>query len=186
MVNLILVAAISSNFIIGKGNELVLTHKEDFQHFKKLTEGSTVIMGRKTYESLPNGPLPNRVNIVISNDKDFLSKQQIDYSTPAYSILSNGVTVIHDIDYYFFNLRDLPKSEFKFYVIGGAQIYDLFLKNGLISSMVITYWNKEAEGDVLFPKFYMNQFKVEKVVPAETTEDFKFFYFTKIYNGNKS
>lgn len=179
MVNLILVAAISSNYVIGKGNELVLTHKEDFQHFKNLTVGHTVIMGRKTYESLPNGPLPDRVNIVLSESKEFMKDKEVDYSTPSFSILKNNVTVIHDTSYYFHNLRTTKPSEHKFFVIGGEQIYTEFLKQKLISEMVITFWNKSAEGDKVFPHFYLQEFDLEKVVDAKNSEDFKFFYFKR-------
>lgn len=177
MVHLTIVAAISSNFVIGKDNDLVLTHKEDFKHFKELTKGHTVIMGRKTYESLPNGPLPDRINKVISNSKEFLSKQDVDYSTPHYSILKNGVTVIHDSEHYFYNLRTIKRTHHRFFIIGGAQIYNLFLQKNLVNDMVITYWNKPAEGDVLFPVQYMNDFEVSEVKEAQTSQEFKFFTF---------
>lgn len=177
MVHLTIVAAIASNFVIGKDNDLVLTHKEDFQHFKELTKGHTVIMGRKTYESLPKGPLPDRVNIVISDNKEFLSKQDVVYTTPHYSILKNDVTVIHDIEYYFSNLSNTKRSKHRFFIIGGGQIYNLFLKHRLVNDMIITYWNKPAEGDILFPTVYLGDFEVTETKDAPTAKEFKFFTF---------
>jgi dihydrofolate reductase len=65
-----IVTAIGRNNEIGKGNTLLFSMPADMKHFKETTTGHSVIMGRKTFESLPNGPLPNRRNIVITRDTE--------------------------------------------------------------------------------------------------------------------
>jgi dihydrofolate reductase len=66
-----LIAAIGKNNELGKGNDLVFRLPADMKHFRDTTRGHTVIMGRKTFESLPNGPLPARRNIVITRDTNY-------------------------------------------------------------------------------------------------------------------
>ena len=60
-----IIAAVADNLVIGKSNRLPWHMPADLKHFKQLTTGSAIIMGKRTFESLPNGPLPNRKNIVI-------------------------------------------------------------------------------------------------------------------------
>jgi len=72
-----IIAAIAKNNVIGKDNDLIWHISEDLKRFKKLTSGHSIIMGRKTYESLPFKPLPNRKNIVISRIKDLKLKRAI-------------------------------------------------------------------------------------------------------------
>lgn len=65
------VVAISENHAIGKDNQLPWHISADLQHFKRLTAGGVVIMGRKTFESMGSKPLPNRINIVVTSDSDY-------------------------------------------------------------------------------------------------------------------
>ncbi len=183
MVHLILVAAVSSNFALGKDNKLVLTHKEDSQHFKNLTKGHCVIMGRKTYQSLPDGPLSDRRNVVISRKADWVKPEEIDYSTPHLTILNNGVTIIHDLEYYLWQLRETRCSQNKFFVIGGGEIYETFLKNNMINEMEITFWDKEVEGDVFFPIHYLEDFELISTTDPLTSTEFKFFHFKHKKHG---
>jgi dihydrofolate reductase len=100
-----LIAAISENNCIGKNNTLPWHIPEDMKHFRKLTDGKTVVMGRKTWESIPEKfrPLPNRKNIVITRNTD--------YPVPA------GVILYHSIE-------EVLKHETRdIIVIGGAEIY---------------------------------------------------------------
>ena len=75
--NLTLIAAVAKNHVIGKDNDLVWHLPDDFKHFKELTKGHHVIMGRKTFESMPAGPLKNRINIVITSQKDFEASKKL-------------------------------------------------------------------------------------------------------------
>lgn len=68
------VVAISENHAIGKNNQLPWHISADLQHFKRLTAGGVVIMGRKTFESMGSKPLPNRINIVVTSDSDYQAK----------------------------------------------------------------------------------------------------------------
>ena len=69
--NISMIAAVGKNLELGKGNDLIWHFKDDMRFFKETTTGNTVIMGRKTFESLPHA-LPNRRNIVITTDKSYV------------------------------------------------------------------------------------------------------------------
>jgi dihydrofolate reductase len=99
-----IIAAIGTNNEIGKGNELLCPLPADLKHFKEITTGHTVIMGRKTFDSLPNGPLPHRTNIVISRNPELKLK---------------GAIVCSSLDIALWKVID----EEEVFIIGGAQIY---------------------------------------------------------------
>jgi len=113
--NFELVVAMDMDGCIGKSNSIPWHIPEDLKYFKELTENSIVIMGRLTFESLPYGrPLKNRLNIVISTKLD---------NTYNYS----NVIVTDMIDV--FNVIEKYRLKYpKVFIIGGAQIYDLFIK----------------------------------------------------------
>jgi dihydrofolate reductase len=106
MTEVVIIAAVAKNRVIGKDNQLIWNIPEDMAHFKALTAGHTVIMGRKTWESLPPRfrPLPGRRNIVIS--------RQADYSAPDAE-LAESLEIA---------LKMASTVAFAF-VIGGEQIY---------------------------------------------------------------
>ena len=99
-----IVVAVAKDGAIGKGNDLLWHLPGDLKRFKALTTGHTILMGRKTFESLPNGPLPQRRNVVISR-----SLQS-----------SDGVEVFASIDE---ALETLSESDDEVFVIGGGEIY---------------------------------------------------------------
>lgn len=131
-----LIAAISRNHQIGANNQLPWDIKEDLQHFKRITNGSTIIMGRKTFESIGK-PLPNRKNIVLTRDMTFNA---------------DGVTVLHSIDDI---LSVYSKSDSEVFIIGGGEIYTLFLPYA--EKLYITLVDIEINGDTNFP-IYHNDF----------------------------
>lgn len=106
-----LIVNVSKNWAIGKENGLLFHISQDMKYFKEHTTGKTVVMGRKTLESLPKGnPLPNRKNIVLTRDENFIK---------------DGVTVYHSIDEL---LKNIGIAEsFDTYVMGGESIYREFL-----------------------------------------------------------
>jgi dihydrofolate reductase len=130
---LTLVAAVARNGVIGKDNRLPWHLPEDLAHFKALTTGNAVIMGRKTWESLPQKfrPLPQRLNIVVSRD-------------PAYR--ADGATVVTSLPAAVAAAGD--KSAF---VIGGAEIYEQSL--ALADCLELTEVELDCEGDAFFPEF---------------------------------
>ncbi len=124
-----IVAAISSNNLIGNNNELPWHIPEDLAFFKELTYGHTVVMGRKTYESIGK-PLPNRKNVVLTQDANL----HID-----------GVTIITD----FRDVFDLTGNVF---IIGGGEIYELFLP--YTDKLYLTLVSALVDGDTKFPSYH--------------------------------
>lgn len=113
---MILIFAVDENWNIGYDGDMLFKISEDLKRFRRLTEGNIIIMGRKTFESLPDKKaLPNRINIVITRDKDYSSEDTI---------------VIHSIDELFPLLEELnPKGEMKNFVIGGGNIARQLIKH---------------------------------------------------------
>lgn len=130
---LTLIAAVATNNVIGKNNELPWYLPEDLKHFKALTTGHAVLMGRKTFESIVarlGKPLPNRKNIVIT--------RQTDYQAP------EGVLVYADLDEALKN-----NAAENIFVIGGAEMYRQTIDRA--DRLEITHIDHDVEGDVTFP-----------------------------------
>ena len=109
------VVAVDENYGIGSNNELLVHIPEDMKNFKRLTTNNVVIMGRKTYDSLPNKPLPNRTNIVVSSNID---------DNLSFEIKKDGAIFIR-LDYIKKTLEHFSKCflPFDVYIIGGGTIY---------------------------------------------------------------
>ncbi|MGB4063553.1 MAG: dihydrofolate reductase [Azonexus sp.] len=133
MTEVVVIAAVAKNRVIGKDNQLIWNIPEDMAHFKVLTAGHTVIMGRKTWESLPPRfrPLPGRRNIVIS--------RQTDYPAP-------GAELADSLE----NALKLASSADTVFIIGGEQIYAQAM--ALADRLEITEVDLEPEGDAWFPE----------------------------------
>lgn len=132
----IIIAAVAENGVIGKDGDIPWHYTEDFKHFKRSTTGHPVIMGRNTYESLPDPyrPLPDRTNIV-------LSFEEID--------VPDGVINVHSIDDALAAAEDTESDEV--YIAGGESVYEQFLDQGLADQMVITEIPEAPDGDTYFP-----------------------------------
>ena len=145
-----LIAAIASeNRALGKNGDLIYKIPEDLKRFKEITSGHTIIMGRKTFESI-GSPLPKRVNIVITRD-------------PNYS--EEGIIVVHSLD----EALRLPslaqgKLDDEIFIIGGGQIYQEAVK--LADKLYLTVVEGNPEADTFFPDY--SEFK--KVVFQEEHE----------------
>lgn len=130
----ILIAAVSRNNIIGSGDKVLWHSPEELKHFKKITIGSTVIMGRKTWEVIGK-PLPGRLNIVISRN--------IEYTTPFKDVvIFNSLTQA-------FNFCGSSIYE-KIFIIGGGEIYSQSINES--DEIIISEMNFDASGDVYFPE----------------------------------
>ena len=136
-----LVAAIASNNVIGKENSLPWNIPEDLKRFKQMTSGHTILMGRKTFDSIGR-PLPNRQNIVMTKDENFEQE---------------GIKVINDFDE---ALELIKESNEDIFVIGGSKIYELF--EPVANSLAITRILKDFEGDAFFPDINWNLWQIEK------------------------
>ena len=135
MKNLSLIAAIGQNMELGYQNDLIWRIKEDLQFFKEKTMGTYIIMGRKTYESLPKN-LPGRKYIVLSSDKNINSSDRL--------IAFRNIKDILEF------IKSMEDSYF--YVIGGGQVYGSFLP--YVNSMHLTEINASFEqADTFFPTF---------------------------------
>jgi dihydrofolate reductase len=127
-----LIYARAANGVIGRDNQLPWHLPEDLAHFKRTTLGCPVIMGRKTWESLPSRfrPLPGRLNIVVTRDASWQAE---------------GASVAHSLE----AARDLCPPGSDAWVIGGAQIYAQALP--LASTVVVTEIARDFEGDAYAP-----------------------------------
>lgn len=133
MINLIV--AVDEKMGIGYDNHLLEAIPEDLKRFKSLTTGHIVIMGRKTWDSLPNKPLPNRKNIVISSQKQ-----------------ENFMTTAECLNY----IKDINDDVF---VIGGASVYRFFLP--LANRIYITLNHKNFENvDTYFPNINLEEWTI--------------------------
>ena len=133
--NILLVAAIAQNGVIGRGNALPWRLKSDMQHFRALTMGKPVVMGRKTYLSIGK-PLQGRTTIVVSRDRDFTAP---------------GVVVAPSLDAALTTARGdaLRRNTDTIVVAGGAEIYAQAMP--LATQLAITHVHKQIDGDAYFP-----------------------------------
>lgn len=132
-----IIAAVGKNFELGKNNDLIWHFKEDMRFFKQTTTGHTVVMGRKTFESLPKA-LPNRRNIVITSDENYNA---------------DGAEVITDIN----DVYRFAENE-EIFIIGGGKIYDEFISDA--DKIYLTEIDAEDKNaDVYFPHFDKSLYK---------------------------
>lgn len=134
-----IIVAIANNNVIGKDNKLIWHLPEDLKRFKTLTTGHTIIMGRKTFESLGR-ILPNRKHIVLCNDATM-------------NIEDENVEVLPDISL----LDRYINSDEENFIIGGATIYKLLMPYA--NKMYITKINQDFDGDVYFPEIEDTQWQ---------------------------
>jgi dihydrofolate reductase len=130
-----LIAAMAKNRVIGKGNQMPWHIPGDLKHFRDLTRGHPVIMGRKTFESIGK-PLPQRQNIVISRDPK--------YTAP-------GIESACSLQEAIGRARN-PGAE-EIFVIGGGEIYRQALEQGLADRLYLTWIDREYDGDAFFPEW---------------------------------
>jgi dihydrofolate reductase len=130
-----LIAAVASNHVIGKDNDLIWYIPEDLKYFKRTTSGKPVVMGRKTFESIVDRigkPLPGRHNIIITRQAGYDGK---------------GAEVIADISTAL--KAGAEAAEDEYFILGGAQIYAETIN--LCDRLYITEVHQDYEGDSYFP-----------------------------------
>lgn len=157
-----IIVAKAKNNIIGKDNQLIWHLPEDLKRFKKLTTGHTIIMGRKTFESLGR-ILPNRKHVILCNDAEM-------------NVQDERVEILEDISM----LNKYINSDEENFIIGGATIYKLLMPYA--NKMYITEIDKEFDGDVSFPEINMEEWKIEHVEegPSDEENDFTYQYVTYV------
>lgn len=134
-----IIVAKAKNNIIGKENKLIWHLPEDLKHFKELTTGHTIIMGRKTFESLGR-VLPNRKHVVFSQNPDF-------------KVDDENVEIVNSM----LQIQEYIENKEENFVIGGAMIYNLLMP--YVTKMYVTQIDKEFEGDAFFPRIDENIWK---------------------------
>ncbi|MBI4050093.1 MAG: dihydrofolate reductase [Candidatus Doudnabacteria bacterium] len=146
---IILVAAVAKNNVIGKENDLPWYLPEDLKRFKRLTTGKTVLMGRKTYDSIIRRlgkPLPNRKNVVVTRDANFKAPE--------------GVEIYHSLD------AALAKyGNEHLFVIGGGEIYRQTIDRA--DKLEITHVDQQIDGDAFFPEIDEKKWKKTEEEPHE-------------------
>lgn len=168
-----LIVATDKNNGIGKGNEMPWYYPEDLKYFSKTTKGkclnmNAVVMGRKTYESIGR-TLPGRVNYVLSRS---LKRENVD----------KQIKLFDDFEEL---LKDVEKKEFNdCWIIGGAEIYNLFLKKtDMISEVYLTKINKDYNCDTFFPNSILDDKFVIFRDWSGISEDLNFIVYTRKYTN---
>lgn len=137
-----LIVAIAENNVIGNDNKLIWHISEDLKRFKSITSGNIMLMGRKTFESLP-GVLPNRKHIIITRDNK-------------YSVDSDQVSIINDLNSF---IVEHENSDEEIFVIGGAEIYKQLMP--YCQKLYLTKVHKSFDGDTYFPEIDYSNYQVE-------------------------
>ena len=149
-----IVVAASENLVIGYKNALPWHISDDLKHFKQITINHSVVMGRKTFESIGK-PLKERRNIVVSRDR---------------TLKIEGVEVVNSLD----EAIHRTKNENEIFIIGGEQIYKIAMP--IATNMYITKVHSNIKGDAFFPAFDENEWKILTQKDSETSEGLNFSF----------
>jgi len=154
-----LIVAVDKNWAIGNGNKLLVSIPQDMKFFRETTKGKIVAMGRKTLESFPGGqPLKNRVNIVLTTDKN-------------YKV--NGADLVHTIDEMLEELKKYPSEDI--YVIGGESIYRQLLP--YCDTAYVTKIDHAYDADTHFPNLDTDpEWKMTKISDEQTYFDLEYVF----------
>lgn len=154
--------AMDRNHLIGKNNQLPWHIPRDTAFFIEKTRDKTVLMGRKTWESLGSKPLKDRRNVVLTRDRQFTCE---------------GCTVVHTLE----EALQLDEGKEELMVIGGAEIYKLMLPYA--DQLIITWIDAEFEGDAYFPEIPWEEWKEVSSIPGIRDEknpyDYRFAYYER-------
>lgn len=158
-----IIVAVSEDWGIGKDNELLWHLPEDLKRFKKLTLGNTVVMGKRTWESLPKRPLPGRKNIILTDIKG----EVFDSSVTAYSV-DDAIAKCNPAD--------------EVFIIGGGSIYRQFMP--IADRLYITHVHKSTQADTYFPPVDNAEWQVmekeEHIQPGENPVPYTYVIYSRI------
>ncbi len=158
-----IIVAVGKDNVIGCDGDMVWNIPEDLKRFKELTTGKKIIMGRKTFQSLPF-VLPKRYHIVLTNDVNYYYNH-------------NNVEICRDIDYL---INQYKNCDEEIFIIGGEAIYKDFINK--VDKLYVTYIDKEFKGDTFFPQVDENLFVPiwQSKVFFSKNENCKFHYVNYI------
>ena len=149
-VKISMIAAIGMNREIGYRNDLLWHIPADLKRFKNITSGHTVIMGRKTFESIGCKPLRNRKNIVITTQKQFHAQ---------------GVEIVHSVDEALEHIKHIDEV----FILGGAAIYKQFIPYA--DTLYLTLVKKEYKADTFFPEYNLGDWEISEFQKIINDED---------------
>jgi dihydrofolate reductase len=159
-----IIVAVSEDWGIGKNNDLLWHLPDDLKRFKKLTSGNTILMGKKTWESLPRRPLPNRINIVLTDNRE----DKFEGAVTAFSI-DDAISKCNKED--------------EIFIIGGGSIYRQFMP--IADKLYITHVHSKTPADIYFPEIDPAVWKVSESEECTDTEKYPVPYTYKIYLRKK-
>ena len=144
------IVVVADNWAIGKNGDLLCHLPADLKHFKAITMGYPIIMGRKTFESLPKGALPGRMNVVVTRNRDFTAE---------------GVTVCHSVQ----DALEATAHADKRFIIGGAQLYSTTIND--VDTLYLTQLHATfPEADTFFPEIDFSQWEEVSRSPHSADE----------------
>jgi dihydrofolate reductase len=155
-----IVVAMGLNNGIGANNQLLWHLPKDLKHFKEITTGHPIIMGRKTYESIGK-PLPNRTNIVVSTKKDWFEE---------------GILIVGSLKE---AIKFAKKMDEEIFIIGGGNIYEQAID--LAEKLEVTQVNAELKADVFFPKINPKIWNKTNEISHEKDEKNEYYFSFQTY-----
>lgn len=159
-----IIVAKAKNNIIGKNNKMLWNLPADLKRFKELTMGHTIIMGRKTFESIGK-VLPNRKHVILSQNPDF-------------KVDDENVKIVNSVN----ELKEYINSDEENFVIGGAMIYNLLMH--YVTKLYVTQIEKDFEGDAFFPKIDSNKWKViakeQGIKDSDNNLDYEYIVYERV------
>ncbi len=162
MTKIAIIVAVAEDNVIGAGNTIPWYCPADLQYFKRITLGSPVLMGRKTYESLKIKPLPGRQNIIVTRDPELICK-----GCDVVTSVASGLKLVNDEEILF--------------IIGGADIYRHCIN--LAEELYITNVDIKVEGDRFFPEIDLSEWDLVREQTYQADEknphNMVFKYFTR-------
>ena len=151
----------AANGVIGRDNQLPWHLPADLAHFKQVTMGKPIIMGRKTYESIGR-PLPGRTNIVLTRSPDFHAEGVVTANTLQQAL-------------------DYASLEDEVMIIGGSSIYELALPGA--DRLYMTYVESDCEGDAWFPEFDIERWRIvaseQHAADEKNSSDYRFVTYDR-------
>lgn len=158
--NISIIVAIAENYAIGLNNDLLWHLSDDLKRFKKITSGHTIMMGRNTFLSLPNGALPNRKHIVITDQ----SGEIFDGCSMAYSIEE---------------ALEIAGDEEECFVIGGGMVYKQMLP--VCGKLYLTQVHHSFEADTFFPEIDFSEWEKMESERVDASEKNEFPHTYSLY-----
>ena len=160
-----LIVAFNHKNVIGNNNKIPWYIPEDLKLFQQTTKNHIIVMGRKTFESLPNGPLKNRINVVITNQTELYEKGN---ETLIYTNFSDSFELLKNLQ---------KETQKEIFIIGGNTIYNQYFE--YCTKFHISFINNTQSGDTTFPHNIQYFHDHYTLVINDEKKDFTYFMFEK-------